>query len=156
VVRADKPSAVANPIPLDARDAFLMTLSSLQEADLTNAPRLGGPISPDPPASRRVDWRYGDASRRPRYQIERKVVLRCFNVDEFCVARAKTAQFMAYGFGIAFIVKQFLPLVIGRPSTVVAHVPAGDPRIGSGSKCNAIGHRADPFPLKLLSLSRKR
>ena len=82
-----------------------MTVSSLEEADLTNAPRLGGPISPDPPASRRVDWRYGDASRRPWYQIERKVVLRCFNVDEFCVARAKTAQFMAYGFGIAFIVK---------------------------------------------------
>jgi len=82
-----------------------MTLSSLQEADLTNAPRLGGPISPDPSASRRVGWRYGDASRRPWYQIERKVVLRCFNVDEFCVARAKTAQFMAYGFGIAFIVK---------------------------------------------------
>jgi hypothetical protein len=58
---------------------------------------------------------------------------------------------MAYWSGIAFVVEDLLPVLIGRPATVAAVVPAGDPCIGSGSKCNAVGHNALPFPQRVLA-----
>jgi hypothetical protein len=61
---------------------------------------------------------------------------------------ALRAQLMAYWCGIAFIVEDLLPVVIRRPPTVTAVIPAGDPCIGSGSKRNAIGHRALLSPFK--------
>ena len=81
-------------------------------------------------------------------RIERRVVLLCFDVDDFGIARTAVAQFIAYWSGIAFLVEELLPLVIGRPPAVATVIPAGDPRIGSGSKCNAIGHCALPSPQK--------
>jgi hypothetical protein len=68
----------------------------------------------------------------------------CFDVYDFGIARAEAAQSMAYWSGIAFLVEDLLPFVIGRPSAVAAVIPAGDP-CGSGSKCNAVGHCAFPF-----------
>src|SRR5215831_17055219 len=64
---------------------------------------------------------------------------------------------MAYWSGIAFIVEDLLPVVIGRPTATAAVVPAGDACIGSGPKRNAVGHSALPFfPLKrVLSRSEK-
>ena len=55
------------------------------------------------------------------------------NVDDFGVARAQAAQFMAYGAGIAWIVEPLLALMIRRPEATPAGIPAGDPRIGPGS-----------------------
>jgi hypothetical protein len=66
-----------------------------------------------------------------------------------CVlARTAAAQLIAYWSGIVFLVEEFLPLVIGRPPAVATVIPASDPRIGSGSKCNATGHCALPSPRK--------
>jgi hypothetical protein len=45
--------------------------------------------------------------------------------------------------------------VICRPYALAADIPAGDPRIGSGSKCNAVGHHAVRFSPSL-PRSRKR
>ena len=61
-----------------------------------------------------------------------------FNIDEFGIARAELAEFSAYGAGLAFLFEEFLPLVIGRPPASAAVVPAGDPRIDSRSKRNAV------------------
>jgi hypothetical protein len=60
---------------------------------------------------------------------------------------------MAYRSGILFVVEELLPLVISRPPTVAASIPAGDdPRIDPGSKGDAVGHRALLFlPSKALS-----
>ena len=55
---------------------------------------------------------------------------------------------MAYWSGIASLVEDLLPVVIGRPPAVAAVVPAGDPGIGSGSKRDAVGHCALLFSLK--------
>jgi len=63
-------------------------------------------------------------------------------------ARAEAAQFIAYWPGIAFLVEDLLPVVIGRPSAVAAVIPAGDPCISSGSKRNAVGHRTLLLPLQ--------
>jgi hypothetical protein len=54
------------------------------------------------------------------------------------MARAELAQFLAYRSGIAFLVEELLPLVICRPPAVATVKPASDPRIGSGSKRNAV------------------
>ena len=66
------------------------------------------------------------------------MVLRDFDVDEFGVARAPAAQFMAYGAGIVWIVESLLAIMIRRPEATPAGIPVGDPRIGPGSKCNAV------------------
>jgi hypothetical protein len=47
-------------------------------------------------------------------------VLICFDVDNFDIARAEAAQFIAYRSSIAFFVEELLPLVIGRPPAVAA------------------------------------
>ena len=67
-----------------------------------------------------------------------------FDIDEFGIARAELAEFSAYGSGIAFLVEEFLPLVIGRPPASAAIVPAGDPRIDSRSKRDAVHTRLIP------------
>jgi hypothetical protein len=67
-----------------------------------------------------------------------KFFLRDFDVDDFGVARAQAAQFMAYGAGIVWIVEPLLALMIRRSEATPAGIPAGDPRIGPGSKCNAV------------------
>jgi hypothetical protein len=67
-----------------------------------------------------------------------KFFLRDFDVDDFGVARAQAAQFMAYGAGIVWIVEPLLALMIRRSEATPAGLPAGDPRIGPGSKCNAV------------------
>jgi hypothetical protein len=36
-----------------------------------------------------------------------------FDVDDVGIARAQLAQFMSYGFGVAFLVEQLLALMIG-------------------------------------------
>jgi len=69
-------------------------------------------------------------------------VLHRFDVDDFGIARAEDAQFIAYGSGIAFLGEELLPFVVGRPPAVAAVVPTGDPRASSASKCNAVGHCA--------------
>src|SRR5580693_4769695 len=70
------------------------------------------------------------------------VVLLRFDVDDLGIARADAAQFLAYRSGIAFVIEELLPPVVGRPPAVAAVIPAGDSRIGSGSKCDGIGHWA--------------
>src|SRR5215470_4750778 len=61
-----------------------------------------------------------------------------FDIDEFGVARAEHTQFPADRSGIAFLVEEILPLVVGRPSAVAAVIPASDSSIVSGSKRNAV------------------
>ena len=78
----------------------------------------------------------------------RRGVWLCFDVDSSGIARTAAAQFIAYWSGIVFLVEELLPLVIGRPPAVATVIPASDPRIGSGSKCNAIGHCALPSTQK--------
>jgi hypothetical protein len=56
---------------------------------------------------------------------------------------------MAYRSGIAFLVEKLLRLVIGRPSAVAADIPAGDPRVGFGSKCDAVWDHAVLSPLNV-------
>jgi hypothetical protein len=68
----------------------------------------------------------------------------CFDADSSGIARTEAAQLIAYWSGIVFPVEELLPLVIGRLPAVATVIPAGDPRIGSGSKCNAIGHSVLP------------
>jgi hypothetical protein len=70
------------------------------------------------------------------------VVLLRFDVDDLGIARAEAAQFLAYRSGIAFVIEELLPPVVGRPPAVAAIIPAGNSRIGSGSKCDGIGHSA--------------
>ena len=71
------------------------------------------------------------------------------------VTRTEAAQFMACGLCVTFLVEKLLPFVICRPYALAADIPAGDPRIGSGSKCNAVGHHAVRFSPSL-PRSRKR
>ena len=59
---------------------------------------------------------------------------RSFDIDEFSVAWAELAQFSAYRAGIAFLLEEMLPLVIGRPPALAAVIPGSDSRIDSGSK----------------------
>jgi len=87
------------------------------------------------------------STTRPRRDIggttlREGIVLLCFDLDDFGIAWAEAAQFMAYRTGIVFLIEQLLPLVIGRPAAVGAVIPPGDPRIGSGSKCDAVRHCA--------------
>src|SRR5215468_10462757 len=63
-----------------------------------------------------------------------------FDVYNTRIPRAEGAQPTAYGSRIMPFVEELLPLVIGRPKAIAAVIPAGDRAIGSGSKCNAIGH----------------
>jgi hypothetical protein len=74
------------------------------------------------------------------YSASSAVVLHDFDVDDFDVARAQVAEFIAYSSSLAFVVKPLLPRVIGRPSSIPAGVPTGDRLIVPGSKCDAIGH----------------
>jgi hypothetical protein len=63
---------------------------------------------------------------------------RGFDIDEFSVAWAELAQVSAYRAGIAFLLEEMLPLVIGGPPALAAVIPGSDSRIGSGSKRNAV------------------
>ena len=81
---------------------------------------------------------------RLRIRVERRVVVLCFDVDSSGIARTTAAQLIAYWSGIVFLVEELLTLVIRRPPAVATVILAGDPRIGSGSKCDAIGHCAPP------------
>jgi hypothetical protein len=65
-------------------------------------------------------------------------LIRCSPIDEFCVERAEAPQFIAYGCGIAFI-ERVLPLMIGRPSTVVAHVLSRARRREEPESCHSSG-----------------
>ena len=71
-----------------------------------------------------------------------RVALCDLDIDDFGVSGIQAAQFIAYSSGLAFAVEPLLPRVIGRPSSIPPGVPAGDPRVGSGSKCDAVRHRA--------------
>ena len=53
----------------------------------------------------------GREHRRPHF--ERTVVLRFFDIDDFGITRAETAQFVAYSSGIMSVVEHFPPMVIG-------------------------------------------
>ena len=77
-------------------------------------------------------------ARFRQYHAKLTVVPGDFDVDDFGVARAQAAQFMAYGAGIVWIVEPLLALMIRRSEATPAGIPAGDPRIGPGSKCNAV------------------
>ena len=83
-------------------------------------------------------------ARFRQYHAKLTVVPGDFDVDDFGVARAQAAQFMAYGAGIVWIVEPLLALMIRRPEATPAGIPAGDPRIGPGSKCNAVRHSFPP------------
>jgi hypothetical protein len=88
---------------------------------------------------------YREAKREFRhYPAKVKFFLRDFDVDDFGVARAQAAQFMAYGAGIVWIVEPLLARMISGPKATPARIPAGDPRIGPGSKCDAVRHSFPP------------
>ena len=70
------------------------------------------------------------------------LVLREFYVDDAGVPRAQAAQFLANGTGIVWVIEPYLALTIGGPPAIPAGTPTGDPRIGSGSKCDAVRHYA--------------
>ena len=69
-----------------------------------------------------------------------RVVLREFYVDDAGVPRAQAAQFFANRTGIVRVIEPYLALTISGPSAIPAGIPAGDRRIGSGSKCDAVRH----------------
>ena len=71
-----------------------------------------------------------------------RVVLREFYVDDSGVPRVQAAQFLANGTGIASRIEPYLALTISGPPAIPAGIPAGNRRIGSGSKCNAVRHYA--------------
>jgi len=81
--------------------------------------------------------------------LERTAVLFYFDVDDFGIPRAEAAQPTAYGSRIMPFVEELLPLVIGRPKALAAVIPASNRAIGSGSKCNAIGHLRASVSLSL-------
>jgi len=89
--------------------------------------------------AREALWRN---ARFRQYHAKLTVVPGDFDVDDFGVARAQAAQFTAYGTGIPWVVEPLLPVMISGPKAIPARIPAGDPRIGSGSKCDAVGHYA--------------
>jgi hypothetical protein len=68
--------------------------------------------------------------------------LREFDVDHVGVPRAQAAQFLANGTGIVWIIEPYLAPTTGGPPAIPAGIPAGDPRIGPGSKCDAVRHYA--------------
>ena len=70
------------------------------------------------------------------------VILRALDVDDFGVPRAQAAQVTAYGTGIVLAIEPLLARMISRPRSISASVPTGNPRIGSGSKCDAVAHYA--------------
>ena len=80
--------------------------------------------------------------------LGRKVLLLCFDIYNFGIARVEPAQLMAYRSGIAFLFEDLLPVATGRPPAVTAVIPAGDPCIGSRSKRNAVRHCALLSPSK--------
>src|SRR6516225_12338000 len=86
-----------------------------------------------------------DRGREQRHHVDRRIVQICFDVDDLGIARVKAAQLLAYWSGIAFLVEDLLPVVIGRPPAVAAVVPAGARCIGSGSERNTVRHCAIPF-----------
>src|SRR5690348_11140852 len=99
---------------------------------------MGCPLSPNfvtvdrvSPVRRRAKFR--------RSYVNMRVVLREFDIDEFGIPRVQAAQFLANGSGIISVIKLLLALTISRPPAIPAGIPAGDPRIGSGSKCDANG-----------------
>jgi len=61
-----------------------------------------------------------------------------FDVDEFGISRTEIAQFLAGPGGVAILFEELPTLMISRPSPAAAVVPAGDPRVGSGSKRYAV------------------
>ena len=84
-------------------------------------------------------------ARSRRSYANVRVVLREFYVDDVGVPRAQAAQFLANGTGIVWVIEPYLALTISRPPAIPAGIPAGDPRIGSGSKCDAVRHYALVF-----------
>ena len=70
------------------------------------------------------------------------VVLREFDIDDAGVPRAQAAQFLANGTGIVSVIEPLLALTISGPPAIPAGIPTSDPRIGSGSKCDAVRHYA--------------
>jgi hypothetical protein len=72
------------------------------------------------------------------------VVLHEFDVYHIGVSRAEAAEFLANGTGIVSIIELLLALTIGGPPGIAAGIPASDPRISSGSKCDAVWHYAFP------------
>ena len=68
--------------------------------------------------------------------------MREFDVDHIGVPRAQAAEFSANGTGIVWVIEAYLALTVGGPPAIPAGIPAGDPRIGSGSKCDAVRHCA--------------
>jgi hypothetical protein len=68
--------------------------------------------------------------------------LREFYFDDAGVPRAQAAQFLANGTGIVLVIEPHLALTISGPPAIPAGIPAGDRRIGSGSKCDAVRHYA--------------
>ena len=83
-------------------------------------------------------------ARFRQYHAKLTVVPGDFDVDDFGVARAQAPQFTAYGAGIVWIVEPLLARMISGPKATPAGIPAGDPRIGPGSKCNAVRHSFPP------------
>ena len=83
-------------------------------------------------------------ARFRQYHAKLTVVPGDFDVDDFGVARAQAAQFTAHGTGIPWVVEPLLPVMISGPKATPAGIPAGDPRIGPGSKCNAVRHSFPP------------
>jgi hypothetical protein len=71
-----------------------------------------------------------------------RVLLREFYVDDPGVPRAQAAQFLANGTGIVWVIEPYLALTISGPPAIPAGIPAGDRRIGSGSRCDAVRHHA--------------
>jgi hypothetical protein len=53
-----------------------------------------------------------DRGEHPRSHFVRKLVLRVFDVDDFGIAWAEAAQFVAYRPGILFVVEHLPPVVI--------------------------------------------
>jgi hypothetical protein len=78
------------------------------------------------------------ASRAAIFASLQRSITSSFDIDKFGIARAELAEFSAYEPGIAFLVEEFLPFVIGRPPAGAAVIPTGDRCIDSGSKRNAI------------------
>jgi hypothetical protein len=88
-----------------------------------------------------------------------RVGLREFYVDDAGVPRAQAAQFLANGTCIVRVIEPYLALTIGRPPAIPAGIPTGDPRIGSGSKCDAVRHSAPPSSRireEVIAISRSR
>src|SRR5262249_33889145 len=95
--------------------------------------------TPDP-HTRRADAGPRPDVLGPRYakSVSSSAAARGFDIDEFGIARAELAELPANRSGIAFLVEKLLPLSIGRPPAGNAVVPAGDRRIDSRSKRNAV------------------